>query len=27
LRLEDFVEAGIDYTQIYTEEDINDLVN
>jgi len=27
LRLEDFVEAGIDYTQIYTEEDINDLVD
>lgn len=27
LRLEDFVEAGIDYTQIYTEEDINDMVN
>lgn len=26
LRLEDFVEAGIDYTQIYTEEDVNDLV-
>jgi len=27
LRLEDFVEAGIDYTQIYTEEDVNDLVD
>lgn len=26
LRLEDFVEAGIDYTKIYTPEEINDMV-
>ena len=26
LRLEDFVDAGIDYTKIYTEDEINDLV-
>jgi len=25
LRLEDFVEGGVDYTKIYTEEDINEL--
>tara|TARA_X000001036_G_scaffold246013_1_gene229380 strand:- start:12298 stop:13239 length:942 start_codon:yes stop_codon:yes gene_type:complete len=25
LQLEDFVEGGIDYTKIYTEEDINDM--
>lgn len=26
LRLEDFVEAGIDYTKIYTQEEIDDMV-
>lgn len=26
LRLEDFVEAGIDYTKVYTAEEINDMV-
>ncbi len=25
LQLEDFVEGGIDYTKIYTEEDLNDM--
>jgi hypothetical protein len=25
LKLEDFVEGGIDYTKIYTEEDLNDM--
>jgi hypothetical protein len=25
LRLEDFVEGGVDYTKIYTEEDISEL--
>lgn len=27
LRVEDFVEAGIDYTKVYTEDEINDLQN
>jgi len=26
LRLEDFIEGGIDYTKIYTEDELNDMV-
>ena len=25
LRVEDFIEGGVDYTTIYTEEELNDL--
>ena len=27
LQLEDFVEGGIDYNDVYTEDEVNDLAN